>query len=213
MDNPGPLLVVYAGPNGSGKSTITEEDIGGRGFPDLYINADDIAGEQDIGPYEAAVEAARIRRAALDAGISFAMETVMSTPDKTEFMREAKKKGYRVHLEYITTQDSDLNALRVHARVLSGGHDVPEDKILSRYDRSMELLPKAVEIADSATIYNNSFEDPVVIAEKTVAEGIVIYPRQSPSRWNEREILKLLGIKDAVVGVLAHLCVTLYPSS
>lgn len=199
MDNPRPLLVVYAGPNGSGKSTITEEDISGRGFPDLYINADDIAREQKIGAYEAAVEAARIRRAALDARISFAMETVMSTPDKIEFMREAKGKGYRVHLEYITTQDPDLNVLRVHDRVLDGGHDVPDDKILSRYDRSMKLLPKAVEIADSATIYNNSFDDPIVIAEKTVAAGIVIYPRQPPSRWSEREILKLLGIKDAVV--------------
>ena len=75
----------------------------------------------------------------------------------------------------------------------------PDDKILSRYERSMKLLPKAVEIADSATIYNNSFDEPIVIAEKTTAAGIVIYPRQPPSRWNEREILKLLGIKDAVV--------------
>ena len=195
MDNPGPLLVIYAGPNGSGKSTITEGDLMGRGFPDLYINADDIAGEQNIGAYEAAVEAARIRRAALDAGVSFAMETVMSTPDKIEFMKEAKHKGYRVHLEYITTQDPDLNVLRVHGRVLAGGHDVPEDKILSRYDRSMRLLPEAVKIADSATIYNNSFDDPIIIAEKTLAAGIVIYPRQPPSRWNEGAILKLLGIK------------------
>ena len=125
MDNPGPLLVVYAGPNGSGKSTITEEDLSGRGFPDLYINADDIARVRKIGPYEAAAQAAGIRRAALDAGISFAMETVMSTPDKIEFMREAKEKGYWVHLEYITTQDPDLNVLRVHDRALDGGHGVP----------------------------------------------------------------------------------------
>jgi predicted ABC-type ATPase len=197
LDNPGPLLVIYAGPNGSGKSTITEEDLSSRGFPDLYINADDIGRQQNMGAYEAAIEAARIRRAALDAGISFAMETVMSTPDKIEFMREAKDKGYRLHLEYITTQDPDLNVLRVRDRVLDRGHDVPENKIISRYGRSMKLLPEALEIADSATIYNNSFDDPIVIAEKTVAAGIVIYPRQPPSRWNEQRILKLLGIKDA----------------
>jgi predicted ABC-type ATPase len=199
LDNPEPLLVIYAGPNGSGKSTITEEDLLSRGFPDLYINADEIAKDQNIGIFDAAVEATERRREALDAGISFAMETVMSTPDKIEFMKEAKDKGYRVHLEYITTQDPEINLLRVNNRVLDGGHDVPQDKILSRYDRSMKLLPQAVEIADSATIYNNSFEDPIVIAEKTMGIGIVIYPRQPPSRWNEREILRLLGIKEAKV--------------
>lgn len=199
MDNPSPLLVIYAGPNGSGKSTITVEDLLGRGFPKIYINADEIAREQNMEAYDAAMEAAGIRRAALDAGISFAMETVMATLDKIEFMREAHDKAYRVHLEYITTQDPDINVLRVHDRVLDGGHDVPEEKIKSRYDRSMKLLPKAMEIADSATIYNNSFDDPIVIAEKTVAAGIVIYPRQPPSRWNEQEILKLLGIKSALV--------------
>ena len=193
------MLVIYAGPNGSGKSTITEEDLSGRGFPNIYINADEIAREQNMEAYDAAMEAAGIRRAALDAGISFAMETVMATLDKIEFMREANDKAYRVHLEYITTQDPDINVLRVHDRVLDGGHDVPEKKIKSRYDRSMKLLPKAMEIADSATIYNNSFDDPIVIAEKTVAAGIVIYPRQPPSRWNEQEILKLLGIKSARV--------------
>lgn len=38
-----PTLVVFAGPNGSGKSTITSQFQQSPGFPDQYINADEIA--------------------------------------------------------------------------------------------------------------------------------------------------------------------------
>lgn len=193
------MLVIFAGPNGSGKSTITNANMSVHGFPALYINADEIAKELGIGAYEAAVEATKRRREALDNELSFSMETVMSTSDKIGLMKEAKDKGYHVHLEYVTTQSPKINVRRVANRVLEGGHDVPEDKTLSRYDRSMKLLVEAMQVVDSAIVYNNSFTDPIIIAEKTPADGIVIYPRQPPSRWNEREILRLLGIESAKV--------------
>ena len=195
-----PLLIVFAGPNGSGKSTVTEAARRyDEAFPSLYINADDIAREQGMGAYDAALEAARQREACIAKRQSFAMETVMSTPEKVELMRQAKREGYHVHLEYITTQHPAINVDRIHNRVLDGGHDVPSEKILSRYDRSMKLLAGAIETTDTARIYNNSFESPVLIAEKSRDHEILIYPRPSPSRWNARRIMKLIGIKDATI--------------
>jgi predicted ABC-type ATPase len=38
-----PKLVIFAGPNGSGKSTITATFKESAGFPNNYINPDDIA--------------------------------------------------------------------------------------------------------------------------------------------------------------------------
>ena len=188
-----PRLYVFAGPNGSGKSTVTTAVYKAlQSLPALYINADEIAVQHNTSAYDAAVEAERRRREALLKGLSFVMETVMSTRDKIDFLREAKSMGYHVHLEYLTTQDPDINVARVRNRVLAGGHDVPAEKVVTRYHRSLSLLKEAVEIVDTARIYNNSLERPVLIAEKTKDQRIIAYPQPPPSTWSEERILKLV---------------------
>jgi predicted ABC-type ATPase len=190
-----PLLIVFAGPNGSGKSTLAEEmRARDPGFPRLYINADDIAREKKIGPREAAIEAERQRAEAVVRRVSFATETVMSTAEKIDFLKSARKAGYEIALLFITTQSRKINMSRIQTRVKMGGHDVPPDKTSSRYDRSMTFLAQALKLADIATIYNNSFEHPLLIAEKTRDGQLVIYPQEAPSIWNVERIRKLIGL-------------------
>ena len=197
MTEPKPIMIVYAGPNGSGKSSITKVQQKATTFPLLYINADDIAREQNIGAYEAAIEADRQRKNAIEDKKSFAMETVMSTPEKIELMRYAKARGYDVKLVYVTTMNPEINLDRVKLRVSKGEHDVPEEKILSRYERSMKLVPEAIKAADQVDIYNNSFENPILIAEKTRNQEILIYPQPAPGKWSEKKIRKLIGDENA----------------
>jgi len=190
-----PLLIIFAGPNGSGKSTLAEEmRAHDPGFPRLYINADDIAGEKKIGALEAAREAARLRAEAVARRVSFATETVMSTVEKIDFLKDAKKAGYEIVLLYITTQSGKINVNRIQTRVKMGGHDVPPAKTSSRYDRSMSLLAEALKIVNVASIYNNSFEHPLLIAEKTRDGQLVIYPQEPPSIWSVERIRKLIGL-------------------
>jgi predicted ABC-type ATPase len=188
-----PRLYVFAGPNGSGKSTVTN-GLYTRldSLPALYINADEIATKHNMNPHDAADEAERQRKEALLKGLSFVMETVMSTRNKIDFLRKAKSAGYYVHLEYLTTQDPDINIARVRNRVLAGGHDVPAEKVSVRYHRSMSLLKEALGIVDTARVYNNSFERPILIAEKTRDQGIIAYPQPPPSTWSEEKILDLV---------------------
>ena len=49
-------------------------------------------------------------------------------------------KGYFIRCYYILTADPMINVWRVKARVESGGHDVPEEKIVIRYDRALALV-------------------------------------------------------------------------
>ncbi len=188
-----PLLVIFAGPNGSGKSTITEQY-----FQDItelpYINADVIAKEKGISSLDAAIEAARQRTEAIQNKQSFIMETVLSTHEKIDFMIEAKAQGYHIRLMYITTQSSSINVDRVQNRVSKGGHDVPIDKTISRYDKSMGLVAEAANRADSAVIFNNSFENPVIIAIKNPEKGWSIYPQKPPSHWTEQKIGNIFKI-------------------
>jgi len=44
-------------------------------------------------------------------------------------------------------------------------------------------------------IRKNSFENPIIIAEKTLERGWSIYPQKSPSSWTEQKISNLLKLK------------------
>lgn len=50
----------------------------------------------------------------------------------------------------------DLSVGRVKARTEEGGHDVPEDEIRARYERSRPLVREAVLRADRGMVFDNS---------------------------------------------------------
>nr|WP_092074055.1 zeta toxin family protein [Dendrosporobacter quercicolus]NSL47786.1 zeta toxin family protein [Dendrosporobacter quercicolus DSM 1736]SDM76348.1 Predicted ABC-type ATPase [Dendrosporobacter quercicolus] len=189
-------LVVIAGPNGSGKSTITEKIYAANpgDLPSLYINADEIAKQYQLKALAAAEEADRLRRTAIRQGQSFAMETVMSTDAKIALLKAAKAAGYVIYFLFVTTQDPMINVERVRNRVLKGGHDVPADKIRSRYHRTMARLAEATRIVDVARIYDNSGEGPVLIAEKLPSGVLVLYPQGRLSLWTGQALRAMFGL-------------------
>lgn len=100
----------------------------------------------------------------LDHCDKFTYETVMSHHSKIDFLKLAKSKGYRIYLYFVSLIDPQLNIGRVATRVSSGGHNVPDDKVESRYYRSMDNLFEAINIADKSYIFDNSYERPKLIA-------------------------------------------------
>jgi predicted ABC-type ATPase len=126
----------------------------------------------EVNSYFASVLSDLIRRQLLGRGESFTFETVMSSPDKVDLMCSAQRLGYRTYLYYVATEDPTVNIARVKHRVVAGGHDVPEDKIVSRYDRSLELLYGAVACTNRAFIFDNSGESAVWVA--SVTDGTVL---------------------------------------
>ena len=49
-----------------------------------------------------------------------------------------------------------MNIARVKSRVADGGHDVPVDKIRSRYARAFSLIPAVIDVSDIMHIYDNT---------------------------------------------------------
>ncbi len=109
-----------------------------------------------VNAYFASVAADFLRQKLLQQRVSFSFETVMSSPDKVALLEKAQQLGYRTYLYYIATDDPTINVARVKARVNLGGHDVPEDKIVSRYARSLDLLMPAVKHTNRAYLFDNS---------------------------------------------------------
>jgi hypothetical protein len=80
----------------------------------------------------------------------------MSHPSKLALLEQAKLLGYQVILVFVGTNNPQINVERVALRVQQGGHDVPTDKIIARYHRTLQLLPRAVELAKTTYIFDNT---------------------------------------------------------
>ena len=171
-----PRLVMFAGPNGSGKSTITPSFQAEPDFPNNYINPDEIAlslgGKIMERAYEASAIAASHRDECIRNGESFAFETVMSHPSKLALLEKARNAGFDITLVFISTKDSRYNVARVRDRVAKGGHDVPEDKIISRYHRTHSYLPIAISLSHRTYIFDNTITPQLgaVLREGEIAE-------------------------------------------
>lgn len=181
-----PEIRVFAGPNGSGKSTITTPEW----ILPPYVNADDIQRERGISNLEAAQIADQLRRDAIRDHRSFTFETVLSTDRNLDLLQAAKDSGFFIKAYFIFTVDPQLNVDRVAARVMNGGHDVPTDKIISRYWKSRERLPKLLRIADICHVYDNTDESPIRIVRKHKS-SLTIFPNEY---WSEDELYQLMGM-------------------
>jgi predicted ABC-type ATPase len=80
----------------------------------------------------------------------------MSHPSKVDFIEKATLRGYESVLYFVSTADPEINVVRVAERVEQGGHDVPRDRIIDRYYRSVKLLPFAVHHSRQAYIFDNT---------------------------------------------------------
>ena len=105
-----------------------------------------------------------------------------------EFLRKAQALGYRTYLYYVSTIDPIINENRVRIRVNAGGHNVPKDKIYSRYYRSLNNLSEAIKFTNRAYIFDNSNEENNLIAEIIDAFNVKIVTESIP-KWFDQFVL------------------------
>lgn len=174
-------LYIIAGCNGAGKTTasftILPEILNCKEF----VNADEIAkGLSPFQPEKVAFEAGRIMLNRIDDlfrnHIDFAFETTLATKSYKQKIEYAQKNGYNTTLLFFWLQNSELAKERVKTRVLEGGHNIPPDIIDRRYLNGIRnLFEIYLEIVDQSYIFDNSEGKPILIAEKSINEDIVIH--------------------------------------
>lgn len=120
---------------------------------------------------------------------SFTMETVFSHADKLIFMEKAIKQGYRVYLYFVSTESPEINLKRIEGRVKAGGHDVPAEKVVERYERTMQNLLPALRLAYRAYLFDNSGTETIKVAEK-FNDGTMFLEEKVPT-WVLKYIVDL----------------------
>ena len=153
-------------------------------FTDNRLSFHDVS----VNSYYASVAADFVRQKLILARKSFSFETVMSAPDKVKLLETSRQIGYRNYLYFVATDNPEINISRVKYRVKTGGHDVPKDKITTRYFRSLDLLWEAVKFTNRAYIFDNSGSELLLLAEITDAEQLEIKTDAVPL-WFEKNVL------------------------
>ncbi|MDD4617372.1 MAG: zeta toxin family protein [Alphaproteobacteria bacterium] len=167
---------IIAGPNGAGKSSFAGDFLADLGHKNLIkLNADELtaalrkkfpdAAQNDLN-LQAAIEIDQKVVDYIDAGQSFVVETVLSSPKYQDDVLTAKQNGFKVGLVYVSLYPPELSPQRIEVRVAKGGHNVDHDKAIERHRKSHEQLSWFAPKADALFIFDNSQEgtQPTLIA-------------------------------------------------
>lgn len=157
-----PVFIVMAGPNGSGKSTlasILQHHEWGRDTE--FFNADFIARElgdwNDVACVKQAQSECRDRlMRAMAEHRPIMYESVFSHESKIELVQKALNEGYFCRFFFVATASPRINMERVSIRVSKNGHDVPLEKIQSRFERSFRNAAVAMRMVQRGYCYDNS---------------------------------------------------------
>ncbi len=90
--------------------------------------------------------------------------------------QRARAAGFLLCVIFVGTTSVEINLERVQARVVKGGHDVPEEDQRRRYPRTLSNLAKLLPNADFVVLLDNS----TAIGYTLVAFGTKAFMHWSP---------------------------------
>ncbi len=162
---------IIAGPNGAGKTTFAKEFLPIEAECLNFVNADLIA--QGLAPFQPdkmAVEAGRLMIRHINECVkkdeSFAFETTLSGKCYIEKIKSWREKQYEIIIYFLKVPSAEFAIERVKLRVSQGGHNIPEQDIVRRFERSWNNFQQIFKhLADSRIVFDTSGSQPIIIEE------------------------------------------------
>ncbi len=91
----------------------------------------------------------------LKKGISFTQETTLSGFRTERTAKKALEAGYFVRLYYVGLNTAQESLDRIANRVKRGGHNIPTNDVLRRFDGRWEAVAKVLPYCNEAEFYDN----------------------------------------------------------
>lgn len=163
-------LYIISGPNGAGKTTVSYTVLPKILQCKEFVNADEIArGLSPFNPESVSIEAGRLMlhriSELLQKDESFSIETTLATRSYYRLVEQAHDKGFYVSLVFFWLESPELAMRRVAERVSKGGHNIPADIIIRRYDEGIKnLFNIYIPRVDYWTLVDNSIVPRQIIA-------------------------------------------------
>lgn len=185
-----PWLWIVAGPNGAGKTTLVEKGvvqaIAGHELATLnadvrtreLLAADPLLTDANL---RAAIEIDAQLAARIEQRVDVLVETVLSSDKYLDDVERALALGYQVGMIYIGLASPADSLRRVALRHERGGHDVPRDRVVSRWSRSIAMLGRMVDKVDRLFVFDNTRpEGPRLIALKVAGHVTLLEAGRIP---------------------------------
>lgn len=146
---------IIGGVNGTGKSSFTgvlrysDPELG------VIIDVDKLTAEKGGNPILGGKAALRMLRECLHNGLSFTQETTLSGYLTAQTAKAAAEKGYTVRLYYLGLDTAGESLLRIQNRVRHGGHDIPREDVLRRFENRWESVNRVLPFCKRAEFFDN----------------------------------------------------------
>lgn len=148
------LYTIIGGVNGSGKSSLTGSLKYQRRDLGKIIDVDKLA-VQYGGFIEGGKAAIAMQERYIAEGISFTQETTLSGHRPLRMVKQAKEAGYYVRLFYVGISSAEEAIKRIANRVAKGGHDIPTEDVIRRFNARFDALSKVLDYCDEAVFFDN----------------------------------------------------------
>ena len=147
--------ILIAGVNGTGKSSLRGVLEGQGVLLGHIIDPDVIAKRNNGDNLTAGKEASAQINYCLENNLSFTQETTLAGHRAEKTIRQARKQGYFITMYYVGLGSKEESLERIANRVRKGGHDIPRDDVIRRYENRLEALKKILPLCDNVIFYDN----------------------------------------------------------
>ncbi len=149
------VYTIIGGVNGAGKSSFTGVLKESRKDLGRIIDVDKITAQLGGDPMTGGKESIRKIEECLKKGFSFTQETTLSGFRTERTAKKALEAGYYVRLYYVGLNSAQESLERIANRVRRGGHNIPDNDVLRRFNGRWEAVSKVLPYCSEAEFYDN----------------------------------------------------------
>lgn len=177
------IYTIISGVNGVGKSSFTGVLIGESTDLGVIIDTDKITAELGGDKLKGGKAAIEKINSSIEKGINFTQETTLSDAKTIRTIKQAREHNYYIRLYYIGVNSAQESIKRISNRVEKGGHDIPAEDVLRRYNKRFEDLIAVLPYCNEVRLYDN--ENGFVEKAEYKNGMLIIKGRNIPDWLNE----------------------------
>ena len=187
------IYTIIGGVNGVGKSSLSgvlsaeSNDLG------MIIDTDKITAKYGGDRIKGGKISVNLIDDCFKKGVNFTQETTLSGVRTIKTIIRARDLDYFIRLYYVGVDTADESISRIANRVRKGGHDIPHDDIMRRFNKRFEDLAKILPYCNKVKLFDNENGFSEAAEYKN---GSLIFKNNNTPKW----VMELKAYLDNTLG-------------
>ncbi len=148
-------FTIIGGIDGVGKSSLTGVLNSTRNDLGIIVDTDILNAKYGGDRIKGGKEAVKIIDDCLKKGVNFTQETTLSGARTLKTVITARENDYYIRLYYVGVESAEESIARISNRVRKGGHSIPMEDVMRRYESRFEAIAKILPYCNEVHFYDN----------------------------------------------------------